>query len=107
MVEHENNESFEMHGWHLRKEITVGQILTMAMIIVSVLWWGATVEKRMGQLASEDVRIDQKYDLQIQSIEAQFLTYDRNLNINLQQIRNDIRSGFERIDRKLDGKVDK
>ena len=103
----QENCDINIGGWHLRKEITVGQILTMVMIIVSGLWWAATVETRMGQLASEDMRIEQKMEITQKNMTDRFDRYQRTVTDAMVEIKNDINRGFDRIDAKLDKKQDK
>lgn len=101
-----NQDNCDIHmpgGWHLRKEITIGQILTMGMIVVSGLWWATTVETRMGQLTSEDRRIEEKFDIQLKAVSAQFLQAQTNIANTLTEIK----YSLQRVNDKLDNKQDK
>jgi len=58
-----------LNGWHLKKEVTVGQVVTLMAVIVSGLWWASSVETRIAQLSAEGRRIEQKQDVQNKGIE--------------------------------------
>lgn len=106
MQENKSNIS-TLHGWHLKKEVTIGQIATVVLLLVSGLWWATTVETRMGQLASEDKRIEQRYELQYQNITDRFDRYQATVTSAMNEIKSEIKDGFTRMDIKLDNKQDK
>lgn len=37
-------------GWHIKKEVSVGHILTTALIAVSMMWWASSIENRITAL---------------------------------------------------------
>ena len=83
---------FKVSGWHLKKEVTIGQLITILVILVSGLWWASSVETRLVRVSDEIIRVEQKQDLQMMSITRLFNRIDRKLN---------------KIDDKMDRKADK
>jgi len=81
-----------MTGWHLKKEVTIVQILTLISVVASAIWWAATVETRFVVLAGEDRRIEEKVDLG---------------NLNLERILNRIERKQDKLYDKMDNKADK
>ncbi|MCK5605483.1 hypothetical protein KAR91_26560 [Candidatus Pacearchaeota archaeon] len=71
MVENKEQQcgEFRVSGWHLKKEVTIGQLITIVCILVSGLWWASSVETRIERLTAEDRRIEQKNDIQNKNIE--------------------------------------
>jgi len=90
-VEHNCGE-YRVNGWHLKKEVTIGQLVTIVCILVSGLWWASSVETRIERLASEDRRIEQKNDIQ---------------NKNIERILGRIERKQDKLFDKLDAKVNK
>lgn len=74
-------------GWHLKKEVTVGQIVTLMTILISGLWWAATVETRLALMANEQTAMTERIDRDEKRIDAQF---------------GEIKSYLVRIDNKVD-----
>lgn len=60
---------YKVNGWHLKKEVTIGQLITILCISVSGLWWASSVETRIIHLVGEDRRIEQKHDVQYGGLE--------------------------------------
>lgn len=81
-----------LKGWHLRKEVTVGQIITIITILFSGLWYISTVETRLSLLEREDSVLLSRID-----------TTDKGMVRALDQINITLR----RIEDKLDRKADK
>ncbi len=81
-----------VNGWHLKKEVTIGQLLTLITLLISGLWWASSVETRLTHLDAEDIRIEQKNDMQ---------------NENIEKILGRIERKQDKIFDKLDGKADK
>ena len=71
---------FKVNGWHLKKEVTIGQLVTILCILVSGLWWASSVETRLVKVSDEIVRVEQKQDLQMKSVMTLFNRIDRKLN---------------------------
>ncbi len=96
-----------MGGWHLRKEVTVGQIVTIIALLISGLWWVAKIDARIDKLsdhtASEDRRIEQKNDLIVKAMNGRFDRYQQTVKEAL----SDIKDGINRVEDKLDKKQDK
>jgi len=65
----EYNSEVIVAGWHLKKEVTIGQLVTLICILVSGLWWASSVESRLVHLSDEDRRIEQKQDLHQKQLE--------------------------------------
>lgn len=72
-------------GWHLKKEIAIGNIITLVAIIVSGTWYAGTLETR---LALVEIAVKQ-----------QEVRMDKDVS--------EIKRLLERIDSKLDKKADK
>jgi len=83
---------YRVSGWHLKKEVTIGQLITIIFILVSGLWWASSVETRIERLAAEDKRIEQKQDIQ---------------NKNIEKILGRIERKQDKIFDKLDAKANK
>lgn len=66
--------------WHLDKRVNVGHLLTTATILGSVMWWGSTVETRLGVLDAKQ----------------------QAAAVRQEQLREDIKSRLDRIETKLD-----
>jgi len=92
-----------MSGWHLKKEVTVGQIITLVTLLISGIWWASTVETRLTESAGDRVRIEQKTDIIIDGMTDR---YDRQ-EAMMNSIFTRIERHLERIEEKLDGKADK
>ncbi len=72
-------------SWHIKREITVGHLLTTGAIVVSAISWGLTIETRV---AKNEFRIGE---------------YRAGHDMALQRIENRL----QRIEDKLDKKQDK
>lgn len=72
-------------GWHLKKEIAIGNIITLIAVIVSGVWYAGTIETRLALAES--------------AIKQQEVRLDRDVK--------EIKYLLERIESKLDKKVDK
>ena len=83
---------FKVNGWHLKKEVTIGQLITLVVLLVSGLWWASSVETRLVFLSSEDFRIEQKQDAQ---------------NRNIERLLGRIERKQDKLYDKIDNKVDK
>ena len=79
-------------GWHLKKEVAITHLITVASIVVSGLWWASSVETRFVHVDGELIRIEEKTDMQMRNITLLFNRIDRKLN---------------KIDDKMDNKADK
>ena len=71
----------EPKGWHIKKEVSVGHILTTIVIAISMMSWAVSIEKRMTTL-----EVAKEYNS---------AAFDR------------IEQSLDRIEDKLDRKVDK
>lgn len=91
------------HGWHLRKEVTIGQIFTTIALVVTGLWWAASIENRQSLTQAEIRRIEEKQDMTARAMNDRFDRYQRSVADAL----NKIESGIQRISDKLDRKADK
>lgn len=74
-------------GWHLKKEVTVGQIITLMTILVSGLWWASTVETRLAivqsktdQIADRVVREEQRNEKQFNELKAYLIRIDNKMD---------------------------
>ena len=78
-------------GWHLKKEVTITQIITLVTLLISTLWWASSVETRLVYLSAEDLRIEQKQDQNFQSIERILGRIERKQD-----------KIFDKLDKKMD-----
>ena len=56
------SDEYSVGGWHLRKEITIGQIVTMVTVIVAVITWGTSVESRLLVLEKSNQTLEKRLD---------------------------------------------
>lgn len=94
---------YKLNGWHLKKEVTIGQLLTTILILVSGLWWASSVETRIEKLNLEDHRIEQKTDIVLKNMNDRFDRYQ----VTVKDALADIKDGIDRVEDKLDKKADK
>ena len=88
----DHKDEYQISGWHLKKEVTIGQIITMCMLCVSGFWWASNVEARLMHLNGEIRRVEELQKIQFGHIENLFNRIDRKLN---------------KIDDKIESKMDK
>ncbi len=93
---------FRVNGWHLKKEVTIGQLVTIVMILVSGLWWASSVETRISGLSAEDRRIEEKTELIIQSVIDHIGIYQKDTIRALGRIDRSIGKLSDKLDRKAD-----
>jgi hypothetical protein len=100
--EKEYAEEVIVAGWHLKKEVTIGQLVTLICILVSGLWWASSVETRLNGLHKEDERIEQKADIVIKNINAKFDLYQKDIERALGRIERKQDKIFDKLDEKAD-----
>ena len=83
---------YVVSGWHLKKEVTIGQLVTIVALLISGLWWASSVETRMVHINGEIKRVEQKSEIQNKTVIGLLNRIDRKLN---------------KMDDKLDRKADK
>ncbi len=98
---------FKVNGWHLKKEVTIGQLLTLFTLAISVIFWVNSIESRIDKLSNhvmaEDKRIEEKTDLLLQNMSDRFDRYQKTVSDALLEIK----GGIDRVEDKLDKKADK
>lgn len=109
---------FQVHGWHLKKEVTIGQLCTLISLIVAGLWFAFTIDGRVAnntkaiddKTATINSRIDyevrlinEKNELQEKNMNDRFDRYQRTVSEALGEIK----GGIQRLEDKLDKKADK
>ena len=92
-----------MSGWHLKKEVTVGQIITLATLLISGVWWASTVETRLAQGDADRIRIEQNTNIIIGNMTER---HDQHQDA-MSKIFSRIERQLERIEDKMDKKEDK
>lgn len=101
-------------GWHLKKEVTIGQIITLLTILLSGLWWASSVETRLADGVSndrrieaeriaEDRRIEQKTDIILKGMSDRFDRSQDAVSVAFEKIDDSL----VRIEKKLDRKADR
>ena len=55
-------DEYQLGGWHLRKEITIGQIVTMVTVIIGLITWGTSVESRLLILEKSNKTLEKRLD---------------------------------------------
>lgn len=95
-------EDIVVHGWHLKKEVTIGQLVTILVILVSGLWWASSVETRFAQLNAEDKRIEEKTQLVFNHMNSKFDVYQKDIERALGRIDRSIGKLSDKIDKKAD-----
>lgn len=99
-----SNDDIEIiKGWHLRKEVTVGQILTLLTILIAGVAWANSVEMRLSSSEYELKRVEQKLNITIGNINDRFDRYQRQIEAAMVRIENKL----DLINSKVDSKVDK
>lgn len=100
-------DEYKIKGWHLKKEVTIGQILTLVTVAITALIWAIQLESKVDKLnayvIAEDKRIEQKHDIYLKNLNDRFNLHQETLN----RILNDINQGITRLNDKLDTKADK
>lgn len=92
----------ESNPW-FKKEISLGSLLTIGMIIASTTYWGAHLEGRVNQNESELRAAQTLNDIKFDNLEKQQQQQREDFKASL----NSIQKGIDRIESKLDRKVDK
>lgn len=96
-----------MSGWHLKKEVTIGQIVTIMTLGVSLTIWAinleSKVDKHYATLKAEDIRIEQKTEIITSGMNDRFDRFQATVATALRDIQN----GINRVEDKLDKKADK
>ena len=90
-------------SWHLRKEITVGQIATMLTVLVALVTWGTSVETRITQINGDITRVQEVTEVQYEALENKLKSYRGHVTSSF----NKIDKKLTRIEDKLDQKADK
>jgi len=93
-----------MAGWHLKKEVTITQLVTLVALLVSSLWWASSVETRMSHLNGEAKRIEEKSELLFNGMNTRFLAHQNNIEKALGRIDRSIGRLSDKIDAKADKK---
>lgn len=91
-----------MNGWHLKKEVTIGQLITIMVILVSGLWWASSIETRIAQLSAEDRRIEEKTEILYNNMNDQMASYQKDTIRALGRIDRSIGKLGDKIDKKVD-----
>jgi len=106
MSDHKQSSEYVVGGWHLRKEVTISQIVTLASLLVAGIWWSATTDARIEQnaaySAAEDRRIEQKNDLIVNAMNGRFDRYQQTVKEALGEIKGGIKDINDKMDRKAD-----
>lgn len=97
-----DNNEIAFKGWHLRKEVTVGQIVTLLVLLVSGVWWASSVETRFAASEAEDKRIEQKTELYMAGMTDRFDRYQSEVARALSKIDYSINRLSDKIDHKKD-----
>jgi len=58
-----------MNGWHLKKEVTIGQILTLGCLAVTGIWWASSVETRFMHLDGQIDRVEEAAKLELGALQ--------------------------------------
>ena len=90
-------------SWHLRKEITVGQIATMLTVLVALITWGTSVETRITELDGDIARVQEVNEVHHKALENKLKSYRGHVTSSF----NKIDQKLTRIEDKLDKKADK
>lgn len=88
----ETTDRRQTDSWHLEKNISIGHIITTAMVAISLITWGMHMETRIALVEHE----------QATAKEA-----DARIETQVRESVTRIESLLVRIDAKLDQKVDK
>lgn len=102
-----------MSGWHLKKEVTIGQLVSMGMILISGLWWASSVETRFvdafskieikeSERKAEDARIEEKTEILFNNMGERFDRYQSDVSKALAKIDSSINRLSDKIDKKAD-----
>lgn len=78
-------------GWHLKREVQLGHIITTTTVLFSVLWWAGKLEQRLALLeqaqtqitaaqAERDARQDRVTTEAMQALREQLLRIDAKLD---------------------------
>lgn len=80
----------EPEGWHIRKEIQLGHLLTTLTIVVSVILYISVLERRISLIEltvlnqkETDTRQDRQMENQVQMIQRSLEKLDTKLDKNL------------------------
>ena len=102
-----------LSGWHLKKEVTIGQLFTLITILVTGVWWASTIEAKVHELEvydknlrnimkMENKRIEDKTDILLKGMGDRFDRYQADVKDSLNKIERGIENLGEKIDRKAD-----
>lgn len=91
-----------VNGWHLKKEVTIGQLVTLLALLISGLWWAGTVESRFTHISDQVVRIEEKAVITNNHINEKFDQYQREIQRSLGRIDRSIGKLSDKIDKKAD-----
>jgi hypothetical protein len=89
-------------GWHLRKEVTMGQIFTLASLFISGIWWANSVENRFVLQAQELIRLEQKNELTLQAQSDRFDRYQASVDSAFKKIDASLMRIEDRMNRERD-----
>lgn len=82
----------EPNGWHLKREVSIGHLLTTAAVTITAFMYIGKIETRIALLESRDVELARQIERDTHYRDA---------------IVAEIRAALIRIESKLDGKADK
>lgn len=94
-------------GWHLRKEVTIGQILTLLSLLVSGIVWATSMENKV-------LAVDTRLTYEVKALEERSSIVEKNTNDRFDRYQRTvsealgkIEGGIQRLHEKLDKKADK
>lgn len=90
-------------GWRFDKTVSLGHILTAVTIVVPVFWWGSTVESRLSVLESIQETLASQQERNVRDLADRM---DRDAR-HAESLWRDIKGTLERIESKVDRKVDR
>lgn len=75
------------HGWHLRREISIGHLLTTVSVAAAMFWFFADLDKRVSlnaqaisQMAIESQRAEERTDKALAEIKETLSRIEGRLN---------------------------
>lgn len=69
-----------MDGWHLKKEIALGNIITLIVVIISGLWWVAGIEKRLSLVEHRTVEQEKRIERDVADIKQMLTRIEDRIN---------------------------
>lgn len=83
--------SVDFDGWHLKKEVSVGHILTTAACLLSALWWVTKTETRLAVVEAQISQERQRND-----------EYRERMLGALNSLRGEVRDNTQELRQRLD-----